>query len=76
MTYEPISPVPESRPYKRLYRSRQHRMLGGVCGGVAEYFNLDPNIVRVLFVALTLAGGAGVIGYLIGWAIVPEAPFS
>jgi phage shock protein C len=47
------------------------RILGGVCGGVAEYFNLDPSIVRIGFVFVCLIGGAGVLLYLIMWVIVP-----
>ncbi|MBN1630079.1 MAG: PspC domain-containing protein [Thermoleophilia bacterium] len=59
---------------KRLYRSRADKMIGGVCGGLGEYFEVDPTIVRVLWVAVTLFGGAGVIAYLILWVIVPEEP--
>lgn len=75
MTYEQ-TPAPDARPYKRLYRSRENRMLSGLCGGVAEYFNVDPTLVRVILVALTFAGGAGLVAYVVGWAIVPEAPIS
>jgi phage shock protein PspC (stress-responsive transcriptional regulator) len=60
---------------KRLYRSRSERMIGGVCGGLAEYFNIDPTIVRVLFVALSLLGGPGLILYIILAIVVPEAPY-
>ncbi|MGC9529200.1 MAG: PspC domain-containing protein [Candidatus Bipolaricaulaceae bacterium] len=55
----------------RLHRSRTERMLGGVCGGLGEYFGLDPNLVRVVFVLLALANGIGVILYLILWLILP-----
>lgn len=61
---------------KKIYRSR-NKVLGGVLAGLTEYFNwaLDPNIVRILFVLLVLAGfGAGVIVYLIAWFIVPDQP--
>ncbi len=60
---------------KRLYRSRTDRQLAGVCGGLAEYFGVDPTIVRVLFVALALLGGPGLILYIILALIMPEAPF-
>jgi phage shock protein C len=61
--------------YRRLYRSRTNRMLGGVLGGIAEYSNLDPTIVRLLFVVLALVtGGAALLAYPIVWVIVPEAP--
>lgn len=59
---------------RKLYRSQTNRMLGGVCGGLAEYFNLDPTLVRVLFVALTVLGGAGPLIYLAMWIIVPNEP--
>ena len=58
----------------RLQRSRNEKIIGGVCGGLAEYFNVDPVLVRVLFVVVTLMGGAGVLLYLILWAVVPLAP--
>jgi len=49
-------------------------MIGGVCGGLGEYFNVDPTIIRVLWVAITLLGGAGVIAYLILWIVMPLEP--
>src|SRR4051812_50198596 len=58
---------------RRLYRSRAERMLGGVCGGLAEYFAIDPVIVRIIAVALVFAGGAGILAYLAAWLLVPEA---
>ena len=59
---------------KRLYRSRKERMLAGVCGGLAEYFDIDPTIVRLAFVLLALAGGPGIVVYIIMAIVVPEAP--
>ena len=59
---------------KKLYRSVENRMIGGVCGGIGEYFDIDPTLVRLLTVAFVLAGGSGLIGYLIGWIIIPETP--
>lgn len=56
---------------KRLYRSRE-RMLGGVCGGVADYFGIDKTISRLIFAALVLAGTIGIWLYLLMWIIVPE----
>ena len=61
---------------KRLYRSRDERILGGVCGGLAEYLHTDPTLIRVLFVLFALAGGPGIIAYLIMWVIVPLEPSS
>ncbi len=60
--------------FKRLYRSKTEKMLGGVCGGIAEYFNVDPVLVRLLWVLFTLAWGAGLILYMIAWIIVPQNP--
>jgi phage shock protein C len=60
---------------KRLYRSRNNRMIAGVAGGMAEYFGIDPTIVRLIWVILLLPGGLpGLIPYLICWAIIPQAP--
>jgi phage shock protein C len=60
---------------KRLYRSRKNRMLGGVCGGIAEYFDIDPVIVRLLAVALFFVGGSAVLAYIIALIIIPYEPF-
>ncbi|MDE6904034.1 MAG: PspC domain-containing protein [Lachnospiraceae bacterium] len=57
---------------KRLYKSRTNRVLCGVCGGIGEYFNIDPVIIRLLLVVLCCAGGSGVIGYIIAAIIIPE----
>lgn len=57
---------------RKLYRSRTEKMLGGVCGGLASYAAIDPVIVRLFFVIFTLAGGAGVLIYLILWIVIPE----
>jgi len=59
---------------KKLFRSRSDRMIAGVCGGLAEYFNIDSTLVRLAAVALTLAGGSGVLAYLIFWFVVPQRP--
>lgn len=58
----------------RLYRSRDDKIVAGVCGGIAEYFKIDPVLVRVLWLVFTLMGGAGVLLYIILWAVVPVAP--
>ena len=64
-----------SKQPKRLYRSRTDRKIAGVCGGIAEYFNIDPVIVRVIAVLLLLPGGLpGFIPYIILWIVVPEKP--
>ena len=56
----------------RLHRRRCGRMLGGVAGGVADYFDFDPVLVRIGFVVLTFVGGLGVPLYLAGWALIPD----
>ncbi len=59
---------------KRLYKSRSDRMIDGICGGVAAYFGVDPTLVRVAWVLLTLLGGSGIILYIIGMIIMPVEP--
>lgn len=55
----------------RLTRSTTDTMIGGVCGGIAETYDLDPTLVRVLFVVATLLGFSGVVLYLILWIVIP-----
>ena len=59
---------------RRLYRSRTDRKLAGVCGGLAQYSNIDATLIRVLFVVLALLGGPGLVIYLLMWILVPEEP--
>jgi phage shock protein PspC (stress-responsive transcriptional regulator) len=61
--------------YKKLYRSVTEKMLGGVCGGLAEYFAIDPVIVRLIFVLAVIFGGSGIFAYIILWIIIPQKPF-
>lgn len=61
-----------SSEYRRLYRSRKERMLFGVCGGLGEYFKIDPTLVRLAFVIATLLGGPGLIAYVVLLIVVPE----
>lgn len=61
--------------YKKLYRSNKDKMIGGVGAGIAEYFDVDPTIIRILFVLAVFFGGGGIIAYIILWVIVPEKPF-
>jgi phage shock protein C len=56
---------------KRLRRSRTERMIAGVCGGIAEYLNVDPTIVRLIWVLIAFLAGAGVLLYIIMWIIMP-----
>ena len=58
---------------KRLYRDPENRVLGGVCGGLGAYFNTDPLLFRILFIAMFFGLGSGLIIYLILWIAIPEA---
>ncbi len=58
---------------KRLYRSRENRMICGVCGGIAEYFNVDPTLIRLGLVLLACTG-SGILAYFIAAIIIPELP--
>jgi phage shock protein C len=60
---------------KRLYRSGKDKVLGGVCGGIAEYLDVDPVIIRLIWIFLSLISlGAGILVYLIAWIIIPMNP--
>lgn len=59
---------------KRLYRSKRDCIIGGVAGGLAEYLDVDPTIVRILWVLLAFADGIGVLAYIIAWIVVPPNP--
>lgn len=59
---------------KRLYKSSTNIMIDGVCAGIAEYFNIDPTLVRLGAVVLTCAGGSGILAYLIAAVIMPRNP--
>lgn len=59
---------------KRLYKSNEHKMLDGVCGGIAEYFGIDPTLVRLGWVLFCALGGSGVIAYIIAAIIIPYRP--
>lgn len=60
---------------KKLYRSTTDKMLGGVAGGLAEYFDIDSTLVRVLFIVIVFLGGGGIIAYIILWIVVPQKPY-
>lgn len=59
---------------RRLYRSGRERILGGVCGGIAEYLGIDPVVIRLLWIALSLAWGSGILLYIIFWIVMPRNP--
>lgn len=56
---------------KKLYKSKTDKKLCGVCGGVAEYFDIDPTVVRLAWVAFTLLGGSGILAYIIAAIVMP-----
>ncbi len=76
MTSAPLpgTPLPSAPARPALRRSGTDRMAGGVCGGLAEYSGIDSLLWRVGFVALTLAGGAGIVVYLLLWVFMASAP--
>jgi len=59
---------------KRLYKSRNDKKISGVCGGIANYFDIDPTIVRIAWVLFSLAYGSGIIAYIIFALVMPEEP--
>lgn len=60
---------------KRLYRSRKEQMLGGICGGLGEHLDVDPSIIRLVWLVVTLLSlGTGIIVYLAAWIIIPQSP--
>jgi len=61
-------------PGRRLYRSRRDRKIAGVCGGMAEYWGIDPVIPRLIWVAFALAAGSGLLAYVICWLVIPAEP--
>lgn len=60
---------------KKIYRSRRDKKIAGVCGGVAEYFNVDPTIIRLIWAILAFVYGIGVLPYIICWIVIPEDPY-
>lgn len=59
---------------KKIYRSRRDKILGGVCGGVGQYLEIDPVFIRILFIVLLLVWGAGILIYFIAWILIPLEP--
>lgn len=64
----------EESSMKKLYKSNQNKVIAGVCGGIAEYFNIDPTIIRLAWVLFCLIGGSGVLGYIICALVIPSEP--
>ena len=59
---------------KRLYKTNRNKMLEGVCGGIAEYFNLDPTFVRLGWILFCALGGSGILAYIIAAVVIPHNP--
>jgi phage shock protein C len=59
---------------KKLYRSLKNRMLAGVCAGIADYFGLDPTVIRLAWVVFSCLAGSGVLAYIICAIVIPNAP--
>lgn len=59
---------------KKLYKSSENRMICGVCGGIGEYFNIDPTVVRLAWAIFCLLGGSGVLAYILAAIIIPSNP--
>ena len=63
---------PNINPSTHLYRTREGRLVAGVCSGIAGHFGIDPTLVRLAFAVFTIFGGAGILIYLIAWIVIPE----
>jgi len=68
------TPTPTAPPPRLLRRRLDNRVIAGVCSGLADYFGIDPILVRLAFVVITFAGGAGVLAYIILWIVMTPAP--
>lgn len=71
--FEPMGPSGQGESHRRLCRSKNDQVIAGVCGGLGHYFGIDPVLVRIGFVALAFAGGAGILIYILAAIIMPEA---
>lgn len=59
----------------KIYRSRTDSTIAGVCGGLGQYFRIDPTFIRIIAVLLIFADGVGILAYIIAWIIIPQEPF-
>ncbi len=66
------SKMQTTKQIKKLYRSKKNRIIAGVCGGIGEYFNVDPTLIRLFWVLFTFLGGSGIIAYLVCWVVIPS----
>ena len=58
---------------KKLHRKRSNGVIAGICSGIGDYFDIDPVLIRLIWVVFAFAAGGGIVAYLIAWAIIPEA---
>ena len=59
----------------KLYRSKTNKIIAGVCGGIGEYFKVDPTLVRLLWLLISvMSAGSGVVAYIVAWIIIPKEP--
>lgn len=65
----------DNKNYRKLFKSSTNRMLCGVCGGIGEYFNIDPTVIRILWIIFSILGGSGILAYIIAAIIIPEQTF-
>lgn len=65
----------DNNNYRKLFKSSTNRMLCGVCGGIGEYFNIDPTVIRILWIVFCILGGSGILAYIIAAIIIPEQSF-
>lgn len=65
-------PLPSSAPPRILRRSRDDRVIAGVCGGLGRYLGVEPILLRIVVVVLTIAGGSGLLFYIVAWLLIPE----
>ena len=70
--YESDVKKKEIQEVTKLYRSKKDRMICGVCGGIANYFNIDPTLVRLAFVLIAMGAGSGILAYIIAAIIIPD----
>lgn len=59
---------------KKLYKSKTDKKIDGVCGGIAEYLGIDSTLIRLAWILLTIAGGAGILGYIVAMLVIPNRP--
>lgn len=74
MREKPKGSIRNIMTYRKLYRSRTNRVLGGVCAGIGEYLEIDPIIIRILALVLLFSLGTGILLYICAWILIPQEP--